>query len=143
MSRILLIEDHERLARLMCKGLVGAGIALDVVTRQVQQLLLLAEASETHNYQFGTVRVQGQHMGFRRLTTDHGLRDNTITCLYEDRAGHLWVGTAAGLHRFDGQRMAAIGCTNYTITAVVEDGAGVIWAATKDQGLLRLAPQRR
>lgn len=90
----------------------------------------------------GTVRVQGQHMGFRRLTTDHGLRDNTITCLYEDRAGHLWVGTAAGLHRFDGQRMAAIGGTNYTITAVVEDGAGVIWAATKDQGLLRLAPQR-
>jgi len=58
MSRILLIEDHERLARLMCKGLVGAGIALDVVTRQVQQLLLLAEASETHNYQFGTVQVQ-------------------------------------------------------------------------------------
>ena len=28
------------------------------MTRQVQQLLLLAEASETHNYQFGTVRVQ-------------------------------------------------------------------------------------
>ena len=58
MSRILLIEDHERLARLLCKGLVGAGIALDVVTRQVQQLLLLAEASEPHNYQFGTVQVQ-------------------------------------------------------------------------------------
>ena len=33
MSRILLIEDHERLARLMCKGLVGAGIAVDMVGR--------------------------------------------------------------------------------------------------------------
>ena len=33
MSRILLIEDHDRLARLMCKGLVGAGIAVDVVDR--------------------------------------------------------------------------------------------------------------
>ncbi|MFL9812646.1 response regulator transcription factor [Stutzerimonas sp. VN223-3] len=33
MSRILLIEDHERLAQLVCKGLAGAGIAVDVVSR--------------------------------------------------------------------------------------------------------------
>lgn len=33
MSRILLVEDHERLARLVCKGLVAAGIAVDVVNR--------------------------------------------------------------------------------------------------------------
>jgi DNA-binding response OmpR family regulator len=33
MSRILLIEDHERLARLVCKGFVAAGIAVDVVDR--------------------------------------------------------------------------------------------------------------
>ena len=33
MSRILLVEDHERLARLVCKGLVAAGIAVDVVDR--------------------------------------------------------------------------------------------------------------
>ncbi|KIN15851.1 response regulator transcription factor [Vreelandella titanicae] len=33
MSRILLIEDHDRLAHLMCKGLVNAGIGVDVVGR--------------------------------------------------------------------------------------------------------------
>ena len=33
MSRILLVEDHERLARLVCKGLATAGIAVDVVDR--------------------------------------------------------------------------------------------------------------
>lgn len=33
MSRVLLIEDHERLARLVCKGLTAAGIAVDVVDR--------------------------------------------------------------------------------------------------------------
>jgi len=33
MSRILLIEDHERLARLMRKGLAAAGIAVDVIDR--------------------------------------------------------------------------------------------------------------
>jgi DNA-binding response OmpR family regulator len=31
MSRVLLIEDHDRLARLMCKGLAEAGVAVDVV----------------------------------------------------------------------------------------------------------------
>ncbi|HEX8609829.1 MAG TPA: response regulator transcription factor [Telluria sp.] len=33
MNRILLIEDHDRLAGLMCKALAGAGIAADVVER--------------------------------------------------------------------------------------------------------------
>ncbi len=33
MNRILLIEDHERLAQLMCKGLEAAGIAVDVFDR--------------------------------------------------------------------------------------------------------------
>lgn len=33
MNRILLIEDHDRLARLLCKALRGAGIAVDVVER--------------------------------------------------------------------------------------------------------------
>lgn len=32
MNRILLVEDHERLARLICKSLSKAGIAADVVT---------------------------------------------------------------------------------------------------------------
>ncbi|MDX3773863.1 response regulator transcription factor [Chromatiaceae bacterium AAb-1] len=33
MNRILLLEDHERLARLICKGLASAGIAADVFSR--------------------------------------------------------------------------------------------------------------
>ncbi len=33
MNRILLVEDHDRLAQLMCKGLAAAGIAVDVIGR--------------------------------------------------------------------------------------------------------------
>ena len=33
MSRVLLIEDHARLAQLMCKGLAAAGIAVDAFDR--------------------------------------------------------------------------------------------------------------
>ncbi|WP_313462061.1 response regulator, partial [Achromobacter sp.] len=33
MNRVLLIEDHEHLAKLLCKGLAASGIAADVVDR--------------------------------------------------------------------------------------------------------------
>jgi len=33
MNRVLLIEDHDRLAQLMCKALAAAGIAVDVIER--------------------------------------------------------------------------------------------------------------
>ncbi|GAB2181836.1 response regulator transcription factor [Denitratisoma sp. agr-D3] len=33
MNRILLLEDHERLAKLICKGLLANGVAVDVVGR--------------------------------------------------------------------------------------------------------------
>ena len=47
MNRILLIEDHDRLAQLMCKALAAAGIAVDVIDRidtawsAIQQLSLI------------------------------------------------------------------------------------------------------
>lgn len=33
MNRILLVEDHERLAGLISKGLAASGVAVDVVGR--------------------------------------------------------------------------------------------------------------
>ena len=57
MSRVLLIEDHDRLARLMCKGLVGAGIAVDVVGR------------------IDTAWSAVQQMSYQALVLDRGLPD--------------------------------------------------------------------
>lgn len=57
MSRILLIEDHERLAQLVCKGLVGAGIAVDVVDR------------------VDTAWATIQRMPYQALVIDRGLPD--------------------------------------------------------------------
>ncbi|SHI24566.1 response regulator transcription factor [Pollutimonas bauzanensis] len=57
MSRILLIEDHDRLARLMCKGLAAAGIAVDVIGR--------IDAAWT----------AVQQMSYQALVLDRGLPD--------------------------------------------------------------------
>jgi len=57
MSRVLLVEDHERLARLMCKGLTDAGIAVDVVGSIAAAWMAL------------------QQLPYRALVLDRGLPD--------------------------------------------------------------------
>ncbi|WP_180128639.1 response regulator transcription factor [Rhodoferax sp. BLA1] len=57
MSRILLVEDHDRLAQLMCKGLVSAGIAVDVIDR------------------IDTAWTAIQQMPYQALVLDRGLPD--------------------------------------------------------------------
>ncbi|MDR6522086.1 response regulator transcription factor [Variovorax gossypii] len=57
MNRILLVEDHERLAGLMCKGLADAGIAVDVVMR------------------IDAAWIAMQQIPYRALVLDRGLPD--------------------------------------------------------------------
>jgi len=72
--------------------------------------------------------------------------DNVITALAIGAAGALWIGTEAGLDRFDGQTF-----THYLANAdnrsslspgpqrvVVEDAHGVVWTGTHAGGLDRL-----
>lgn len=74
MSRILLIEDHDRLARLMCKGLMAAGIAVDVVDR------------------IETAWAAIQQMSYQALVLDRGLPDGDgLTLLQKVRNAGLGV----------------------------------------------------
>ena len=41
---------------------------------------------------------------FRRIASDRGLAQNSVTALVQDPQGFIWVGTQGGLHRYDGQR---------------------------------------
>ncbi|RME00994.1 MAG: hypothetical protein D6816_12925, partial [Bacteroidetes bacterium] len=40
---------------------------------------------------------------FTHYNERNGLSHNTITALYQDETGFIWVGTAEGLNRFDGK----------------------------------------
>ncbi len=65
--------------------------------------------------------------------TEQGLPQNTIQALYQTRAGFLWVGTAAGLARFDGIRFATIESSavpellSRPIYGFMEDAEGSLW----------------
>lgn len=89
-----------------------------------------------------------QELRFQHITTEDGLSDNAVTCVFEDRAGYIWIGTEHGLNRYDGQRMVtfppgADGPKGRHITAVAEDDQGRIWVSTCDGGLSVRDPSSR
>ncbi|MEO8103779.1 MAG: two-component regulator propeller domain-containing protein, partial [Betaproteobacteria bacterium] len=65
--------------------------------------------------------------------TEQGLPQNTVQTIYQSRTGYLWLGTAAGLARFDGIRFATF--ENSPVKELVarpvygflEDAEGVLW----------------
>jgi PAS domain S-box-containing protein len=71
---------------------------------------------------------------FRLYTAGDGLSQAVAQALYQDRAGHLWIGTQAGLNRYDGTAMTVFGVrqgmANDWVNAIAEDAGGRIWAAT-------------
>ncbi len=74
---------------------------------------------------------------------EQGLPQNSVQALVQTRDGYLWLGTQAGLVRFDGVRLAIFDRASVpelkrdNIRALVEDQDGRVWIAT-DAGLLSL-----
>jgi signal transduction histidine kinase/ligand-binding sensor domain-containing protein len=74
--------------------------------------------------------------------TVNGLPQNTVTRIRETRDGYLWIGTQAGLARFDGVSFTTFDHTNTPslqrdyIADLVEDSQGTLWIATTNGGVV-------
>ncbi len=87
---------------------------------------------------------------FENITTSNGLSDNVITCMYEDKNGALWIGTANGLNRYDGNNFQTFfneegnknSLSGNVIVDIIEDKQHIFWIATKDGGLTRYDPSQ-
>jgi ligand-binding sensor domain-containing protein len=76
----------------------------------------------------------------RTWTVQSGLPLNTITALIQTQDGYIWVGTRAGLVRFDGVRFTTFTkqdspLTNDRIMSLYEDSNNVLWIGTDGGGL--------
>lgn len=74
-----------------------------------------------------------------------GLQSDSVTAILQTRDGFLWIGTSAGLVRFDGVKFTALksadSATNTLtgVTALTEDSHGHLWIGTQRNGLFELS----
>ena len=82
---------------------------------------------------------------FINYRSSEGLPQSNITALLQDRQGFIWVGTQAGLGKFDGSRFQSYtsrqGLAGNYITGLEMDRDGVIWVASQN-GLNRIRSGR-
>jgi len=80
----------------------------------------------------------------RTWRSEDGLLQDTVSALLESRDGFLWIGTEAGLVRFDGtdfehySRLRLPGFEHNDIQCLAEGSDGAIWIGTSEPGLYRL-----
>jgi len=86
---------------------------------------------------------------FEHLAVEHGLSQNSVHCILQDRKGFLWFGTEAGLNRYDGQRFQVFhpekgnpnSLSSDWILHLLEDRRGYLWIATRNGGVTILDPE--
>ncbi|MGX9462220.1 EAL domain-containing protein [Shewanella sp. A14] len=83
---------------------------------------------------------------FEHFDTINGLNQNSITRLFMDSSGMLWIGTQDGLHSYNGvefnlylkQQESSNSISGNFITDIVQSSDGDLWVGTYNNGLNRL-----
>ncbi len=96
---------------------------------------------------YGSGLYQLQKNGkFTRFTQEDGLTNNTVHCLEVDRFGRLWIATASGVTRLDGDKVTNFteqqGLCSNAMSCILEDSWGNMWFGTSGGGLCRLDGER-
>lgn len=85
----------------------------------------------------GFANISASNLRFQYLTTDNGLAQNTVDCIFQDSRGFMWFGTWNGLCRYDGYSFKTYqkgdqknGLPNNFVRSILEDKRGNLWIGT-------------
>lgn len=94
-----------------------------------------------------SINVYGQkNYYFDRLTTKDGLLDEMVYSVYQDRDGYIWIGSMAGIQRYDGYGFLNFqfnpdepenGLQENIIRCITQTSDNTIWAGTQGGGIFR------
>jgi len=71
---------------------------------------------------------QIQNIAFERLSTEQGLVNSSVNCIFQDSRGFMWFGTLDGLCRYDGIRFAVFDSIGMGPESTIhEDRHGSLW----------------
>ncbi|MGC6432286.1 MAG: hybrid sensor histidine kinase/response regulator transcription factor [Jejuia sp.] len=99
-------------------------------------LVIISVVSCIHS--FGQEDIQ-----FHRITTDDGLSQSDINCIYQDNQGFLWFGTHEGLNKYDGYNFKIFSPNGNDVNSISSnlifditgDKNGNLWIGTTGKGL--------
>lgn len=79
------------------------------------------------------------------LTPEQGLSHRAVKDLLIDRHGFLWIATAGGINRFDGNKITELHTSTYRLSEIafndiLEDSSGRIWLSAEHTGLYLYNP---
>jgi ligand-binding sensor domain-containing protein len=101
-------------------------------------LVLAVSIAESKGGDFGT---ELRDFAVRTWTKADGLPDGSVSVIQQTEDGYLWVGTTAGLVRFDGLKFTEVALPRDSsnrpvgVTSLCEDKTGHVWIGTEDHGL--------
>lgn len=89
--------------------------------------------------------ITAQDYRFEHITSEDGLSQNTVLCIFQDSEGFLWFGTFDGLNRYDGfgfkvyktDQNDSTSIVGQGFYAIVEDKNKDLWIASLGEGLNR------
>ncbi len=113
-------------------------------TNQTEESIVDLQGDSRRDWIAGATNIHFEH-----LSTDDGLSSNITYSLWQDHLGFLWIGTFAGLNRYDGNEfkiykhdpLDANSLSNNVIFKVYEDRRGELWVGTYGGGLNRFDRQ--
>lgn len=100
-------------------------------------------ASAAHSYDVKTDNVR--NVTLQRLSVDEGLSQGSVTDVYQDNNGYIWVATSEGLNFYNGYEIRKFSGPNNEfhsafINFVYQSPDGTIWLSVYDFGLYRYHP---
>jgi sensor histidine kinase YesM len=83
----------------------------------------------------------GQTIPSKNITINDGLPSNSIKCFFKDSRGYIWIGTDAGLCRYDGRNYKVYnesnGLRHTKIWSITEDKKHNLWLSVYGNGLAK------
>ncbi len=90
--------------------------------------------------------IFSQGLKFEHFSVEQGLSNELVYSIFQDNNGFLWIGTFAGLNRFDGTKFYKFDFNEYDseplVRVIFQDNTGNIWIGT-DNGLNRFEIKKK
>ena len=92
---------------------------------------------------FSLFTVNANDFKFEHLTSENGLSNGIVNCIFQDSKGFIWVGADDGLNRYDAYGFKTFknepgnlsSISGNIIVSIAEDSHTNLWIATRNNGL--------